>query len=109
MSISKSPDFPSEIKNKTFQRPFISQTHTDVQEMAASIPTTQSALPAKRKRNQISYAEPEDDFLDSAHDLEEDVAIDGLQDDLSDVDATYGSRKVWFIHHFLPSSPPHLT
>lgn len=54
-----------------------------------------STLPAKRKRAQICYAEPSDDFFDSTSESGEAITMEGCEDDdLPDDDAAYGSRKV---------------
>lgn len=52
----------------------------------------ETSLPAKRKRPQISYAEPDDEVLEDI--LTRDSDSDSANDDLPDDDTEYGSRKV---------------
>ena len=57
----------------------------------------ETSLPAKRKRPQISYTEPNDEVLDfiSIGDSDSDSAGNELPDD----DSEYGSRKVTCIQY----------
>lgn len=63
--------------------------------MSAS-PSTRATgtLPAKRKRTQVCYIEPNDELFDSAEESSDDIAADEIDYDLPEGDSVYGSRKV---------------
>lgn len=48
----------------------------------------------KRKRNQVSYAEPEDDSFDSAYESGDESAVNKIDNDLPEGDTVYGARRV---------------
>ena len=59
-----------------------------------TIPSTAlSALPTKRKRAQIYYAEPDLDPIDSAYESGDESALVGVEDEFSNGGIAYGSRK----------------
>ena len=53
-----------------------------------------STISTKRKRAQISYAEPEDELFDSEFEFDENASVNDIDDDLPEGDTIYGSRKV---------------
>ena len=62
--------------------------------MCDSTATMAPSLPAKRKRAQISYAEPEDDMFDSGYETDSDPLMNEIGEVLPVGDTAYGSRKV---------------
>ena len=62
--------------------------------MSVSTEPMAATLPAKRKRAQISYAEPEDDMFDSGYETDGDNVSNNVDVDLPNGDSVYGSHKV---------------